>query len=540
VPEQLDSVNDGVERLKEEAERLQLEDAQDGETAARVLQAEKQLEGEQDPQPEDDAKDAAEEEEDADGSNDAALKRELQEAEAFDRQHRDSIRALCSQPFSAAVIAPLQAALLQLLASMRLTEQERRARGFVVSLLQAELSAVLPGARMDAYGSCGSQVDVRGSDVDLCIVSSENRDAVSILRQLRRRLGTQRARRDWHSVLALLNARVPLLKLVHSGSGVAVDISMSSDFTAAKTRLVAAYCRMDERALALVQTVKWWAKRRGLGDGASGGLNSFGWTLLCIAFMQQLQPPLLPNLQQTAQQQQQQQSQPTAAPASISTTSIRSLLAASITPQPPLLPVSAVLLRPLTERLLISPPPIGWQSQCSLSLAQLLVLFFLFYTESFDWRRMVVSVRSGRTLPAADWKATVQRRNGRRQGTRLCIEDPFVPSDNVGRGVTAALLVAIQLEMRRALHKTLTGLGLDRLGEERLSQQADTPRRQTRCITCSLLSRVSRLCAAAAHVQAAMRRALWPELRDVKGESRGNLRRRSVCSAHRPARQRVQ
>ena len=541
--EQLHSINDGVERLlREEAEKLQLQDAQDGAAARETLRAEEVKEGEKAAHRDDDEQDGAEEEDAPDDSSDAALRKGLEEAEVFDRQHRGTIRAHCSQPFNAAVIAPLQSALSQLLASMRLTEEERSVRRSVVSQLQAELSAVLPGAKLDAYGSFGSQVDVRGSDLDLCIVSSEHRDAAATLQQLRRRLSTQRARRDWHSVLALLSARVPLLKLVHSASGIAVDVSVSSDFTGAKTRLVAAYCRMDDRALDLIQTVKWWAKRRGLGDGASGGLNSFGWTLLCIALLQLLQPPLLPCLQQTAQQQQQTSSTAATAPAAhtaapgFSTTPIRSLLPNSIRPQPPLVSVSAVLQQPLPERLFIAPPPAGWQSQCSLSLAQLLVLFFLFYSERVDWRVMVVSVRSGRLLPAAGWKATVQRRNGRQQGTRLCIEDPFVPSDNVGRGVSAALLVAIQLEMKRGLHKALTGLGLDRLGEERLSQQ-ETRARGRRARSSSAHCASSHVRCAAADVQTGVHSALGLGLRRVKRRRRGSERQ---CGVHSSSQRPVQ
>ena len=53
----------------------------------------------------------------------------------------------------------------------------------------------------------------------------------------------------------------------------------------------------DDRVRELVDMVKYWSKRRYIGDASKGSLNSFGHTLMVIHFAQNCEPPLVPNLQ---------------------------------------------------------------------------------------------------------------------------------------------------------------------------------------------------------------------------------------------------
>jgi DNA polymerase sigma len=67
------------------------------------------------------------------------------------------------------------------------------------------------------------------------------------------------------------------------------------EINAAKTSLLRTYCEQDPRAGPFLQLVKCWAKHRQVCDASMGFLNSFGWCLLAINFLQMI--GILPCLQ---------------------------------------------------------------------------------------------------------------------------------------------------------------------------------------------------------------------------------------------------
>lgn len=61
--------------------------------------------------------------------------------------------------------------------------------------------------------------------------------------------------------------------------------------------LLRTYVSLDGRVAPLLSLIKTWAKARGINDASEHTLNSFGYTLLLIQFLQTRQPPVLPCLQ---------------------------------------------------------------------------------------------------------------------------------------------------------------------------------------------------------------------------------------------------
>jgi DNA polymerase sigma len=45
---------------------------------------------------------------------------------------------------------------------------------------------------------------------------------------------------------------------------------------------------MDSRVAPLVWSIRHWSKKRGINDAYSGKINSFGWTVMIVAFLQTL------------------------------------------------------------------------------------------------------------------------------------------------------------------------------------------------------------------------------------------------------------
>src|SRR5271170_3997106 len=85
------------------------------------------------------------------------------------------------------------------------------------------------------------------------------------------------------------------------------------------------------------------------------------------------------------------------------------------------------------------------------SLGELLFQFFRYYAHELDFEENVMSVRLGRTLP--------KRQKGwhQMQDYRLCVEEPFNISRNLGNTADDTSMRGIHLELRRAFDLVAEG-----------------------------------------------------------------------------------
>ncbi|KAF9973023.1 hypothetical protein BGZ73_003773 [Actinomortierella ambigua] len=100
---------------------------------------------------------------------------------------------------------------------------------------------------------------------------------------------------EFRDILQLRKARVPIVKLVHSPTGIACDIGYENHLALWNTRLLRAYSRIDGRLRELVSVIKYWAKQRKLNNPYVGTLSSYAYVLLVIHVLQVW--GVLPNLQ---------------------------------------------------------------------------------------------------------------------------------------------------------------------------------------------------------------------------------------------------
>ena len=98
--------------------------------------------------------------------------------------------------------------------------------------------------------------------------------------------------------VAITSAKVPIVKMVHSGFKLEADISLYNRLAQENTRMLALYASIDERARQLGYLVKLFAKTIGIGDASKGSLSSYAYLLMMIFYLQQVEPPVLPVLQQ--------------------------------------------------------------------------------------------------------------------------------------------------------------------------------------------------------------------------------------------------
>ena len=104
----------------------------------------------------------------------------------------------------------------------------------------------------------------------------------------------------------ILDARVPILKMKHVTSNVAIDICIGNSNALLNTKLLKEYAQYDARVRPLIMAIKRWASLRGINSPTNATLTSYAWTLLVIHFLQcGCVPPVLPNLQNLTRNQHQ-------------------------------------------------------------------------------------------------------------------------------------------------------------------------------------------------------------------------------------------
>merc|ERR1719201_2903040 len=180
------------------------------------------------------------------------------------------------------------------------------------------------------------------------------------------------------SVTTVLAARVPVCKFVFqkkipSGAYEPVDVDICVDNVLAvrNTKLLHEYAKLDPRVAALGRVVKAWAKRSRIVGTPDGMLSSYTYIILVLAYLQNCDAPVVPNLQ-AAGPEPGEELEP-----SIITDGNRSYNVAFRTGA-------------------------SWKSSNDSTTAELLYGFFAYYGRDFNWTSQCVSIRSGMHPKATD------------------------------------------------------------------------------------------------------------------------------------------
>lgn len=172
--------------------------------------------------------------------------------------------------------------------------------------LRKIISSEWEGAGIDVYGSAGNGLGMRSADVDMSLymppeikITHGCEDGKACRpKVILARLATIMAEHQMEILSKVLDARVPVIKMFDPVSKLQVDVCVNNILAVENTALLKAYVDLDERFRYVCILVKLWAKRRDLNDAYHGTLSSYAYTLLVIHYLQILQPPVLPCLQQ--------------------------------------------------------------------------------------------------------------------------------------------------------------------------------------------------------------------------------------------------
>ncbi|KAF3442269.1 hypothetical protein FNV43_RR16185 [Rhamnella rubrinervis] len=305
-------------------------------------------------------------------------------------------------------IERLNAPFLAIVESLIPAEEEKAKQKQFLTLLKKLISKEWPEAQLFLYGSCANSFELSNSDIDLCLaIGDSDINKSEVLLKLADILQSD----NLQNVQALTRARVPIVKLMDPATGISCDICINNVLAVVNTRLLGDYARIDARLQQLAFIVKHWAKSRGVNETYQGTLSSYAYVLMCIHFLQQRKPAILPCLQGME-------------------------------------PTYCVTIDDMecayfdqVEKLY------DFGSRNRETIALLAWEFFNYWAYRHDYTDTVISVRTGNIISkrAKDWT----RRVGNDRHL-ICIEDPFETSHDLGRVVDKYSIRVLREEFERA------------------------------------------------------------------------------------------
>ncbi|GMI66901.1 UTP:RNA uridylyltransferase 1 [Hibiscus trionum] len=204
------------------------------------------------------------------------------------------VRMLKRQTECRGDIHRLNAPLLAIYESLIPPVEERAKQKQLLALLEKLVCKEWPESQLYLYGSCANSFGVSKSDIHVCLAFNEDiHNKSEILLKLADILQSD----NLQNVQALTRARVPIVKLMDPTTGISCDICINNVLDVVNTKLLRDYAKIDARLLQLAFIVKHWAKSRGVNATYQGTLSSYAYVLMCIHFLQQRRPAILPCLQ---------------------------------------------------------------------------------------------------------------------------------------------------------------------------------------------------------------------------------------------------
>eukprot|EP00439_Symbiodinium_sp_Y106_P082793 s966_g22.t1 len=158
------------------------------------------------------------------------------------------------------------------------------------------------------FGSFSNGFKTGTSDLDVVFVGAVDESAISILQtpgmqgipcppKILLKFSDRLDGLGFDNITKIFQANVPLLKLTDRKDNMEVDFCINNELGVRNSLLLNTYCKYDHRVLQLGRLVKEWAKKHELVGTADGCLNSYAYMLLVVFFLQQVQPPVVQNLQ---------------------------------------------------------------------------------------------------------------------------------------------------------------------------------------------------------------------------------------------------
>ncbi|CAG5125515.1 unnamed protein product, partial [Candidula unifasciata] len=280
------------------------------------------------------------------------------------------------------------------LSGERLVEREVFMRG-----LEEFIQVQFTDAKLSLFGSSCNGFGFDKSDMDICLTFTQRKigDKVMVIESLARKM---KQHLDLTNVQAIPTAKVPIVKFTVKKTGLEGDISLYNTLAEQNTKLLLCYNKIDPRVNTLGYAIKTFAKVCDIGDASRGSLSSYAYILMMLYYLQQVEPPVIPVLQE--------------------------LYRGDKKPQRLVEGWDAWFQDDLSLLDELWPE----KGKNSMSVAELWLGFLCFYVEEFKYKEHVVSIRQRKPLTRFEklWN-----------GPCIAIEDPFDLSHNLGSALTRTM-----------------------------------------------------------------------------------------------------
>uniref|UniRef100_A0A0C9RX88 RNA uridylyltransferase n=1 Tax=Wollemia nobilis TaxID=56998 RepID=A0A0C9RX88_9CONI len=297
---------------------------------------------------------------------------------------------------------------LSLYESLIPKKEEEARRTQLFSWLEKVVNKHWPAARLHLYGSCANAFRVSKRDIDICLsIEDETTSKAELVLKLAEVLEAEKMQ----NVQALTHARVPIVKFTDPVTDISCDICINNILAIVNTKLLHDYAQIDVRLQQLAFMIKHWAKLRQINEPYQGTLSSYAYVLMCIHFLQQRKPAILPCLQEM-----------------------------EATYQVTIGEIECTYYDKVDKLR-------NYGAENKETLGQLLSAFFDYWAFRHDYANSVISVRTGGLLSKNEKYWT--RRIGKERHL-ICIEDPFEVSHDLGRVVDKHTIRWLKEEFQRA------------------------------------------------------------------------------------------
>lgn len=172
------------------------------------------------------------------------------------------------------------------------TRAELNQRDLVLKSLTNIINKLWPTATVHVFGSQMTKILTPTSDLDVAVlnVPMDNVDSVGMTDALTK-LADDIKNEDGFAtyVEAITHAKVPIVKLDHSASGISVDICINNDSGLRTGAMIRKLVREFPPLRPLTIVLKIFLSQRGMNDTYSGGIGSFVLCAIISSFLQMRQ-----------------------------------------------------------------------------------------------------------------------------------------------------------------------------------------------------------------------------------------------------------
>ncbi len=171
---------------------------------------------------------------------------------------------------------------------IRPTDQEIDSRKRLVEELRVFITSIWPGCSVHVFGSQMTDILTPTSDLDIAVLDvtcdcEESTDLLHILAAKFRDSGTVTY------VEAIVNAKIPIIKLDHAETKISVDICINNDSGLRTGELIREYVETYPPLKPLTIVLKTFLAQRRLNETYNGGVGSFVLSCLVVSFLQMKQ-----------------------------------------------------------------------------------------------------------------------------------------------------------------------------------------------------------------------------------------------------------